>query len=160
MTAKPQGLAPAVLHIRRRFAASPERIFKAWTDPQALLRWFAPPGARILDAECDLRVDGAYRISMQVGEGAPFDHHGRYLEIDPPRRLVFSWLLEYHGCARPAGEMCESVVEIDLRPHGEETELLLTHTLLPSETSCAAHERGWTGCLDGLETYLKTARVS
>ena len=74
------------LDLERTLSAPPERIFRAWTDPDELARWFAPDPEFTTEAEVDLRVGGAYRIRM-----GPYEVAGAYLSIDPPRTLAFSW---------------------------------------------------------------------
>ena len=70
------------IHAQRRFAAPPERVFHAWTEPEALKRWWCPPGWTAADIEVDLRVGGAYRIGMCRGQR---QHAGRCLRHVPRR---------------------------------------------------------------------------
>ena len=56
--------------LQRRFRASPERVFRAWTQPAALREWWCPAGWTAGEIEVDLRVGGAYRIAM-IHSGRP-----------------------------------------------------------------------------------------
>src|SRR6516225_322534 len=83
------------IELQRRFRASPERVFRAWTQPVALREWWCPPGWIAGDIEVDLRVGGAYRIAMtRPAGGAPVAVSGQFLEVDPPERLVYTWCWE------------------------------------------------------------------
>jgi uncharacterized protein YndB with AHSA1/START domain len=102
-------------------------------------RWMSPAGHA--EVEVDLRVGGRFRVAM-VGEGRRIDHTGEYLEISPPRRLVFSWQSPYTG---PEA----TVVTVQLRPVEDRTELVLTHEGLPDD-QVEPHRGGWGRMLDRL----------
>jgi uncharacterized protein YndB with AHSA1/START domain len=79
------------LKMTRRFDAAPERMFDAWTDPSLAHGWlFTTPESESHGAETDLRVGGAWKIVDRRG-GADYTATGQYLEIDRPRRLVFTF---------------------------------------------------------------------
>lgn len=139
-------LEPAQVSLRltRQYPHPREKIFRAWTDPQALKRWFLPgDGHRVRIAEVDLRVGGRYRIVVQSAHGEEHGVAGTYREISAPARLVFTWTWQ-------GGPQVESIVTVELREHPRGTELTLTHERLPDAQSRARHEQGWTGCLDHL----------
>ena len=134
----------ATLRVERRFAAPPERLFAAWSTADALSRW-AAPGEMRSTAEVDLRVGGRYRIAMEGPDGAVHVVSGAYREIDPPRRLVYTWQWE-----RKDG-FPETVVTVEFRPRADGgTDLVLVHEGLPGEDSYARHAHGWDGSLDKL----------
>ena len=84
--------APIELRLRRRFDAPVERVWRAWTDPQALMRWFGPAETRrVLRAETDVRVGGAYQVGFSTEDGLEHHASGYYREVEPLRRLVFTW---------------------------------------------------------------------
>jgi uncharacterized protein YndB with AHSA1/START domain len=156
MNAQAAAAAPALysLAMKRTFNAPRETVFRAWTDADLLAKWFGPAGVTVSGAEIDLKTGGAYRIAMVLPDGSDVVHHGHYREIDPPARLVFTWLLEGQACAGSGNPSGETVVTVTLRDADGRTELTLTHEMLPSETARDNHERGWTGCLDGLAAML------
>src|SRR5262249_55622945 len=87
------------LTITRTFNAKPEAVFKPWTDPQALMRWFAPSDDFTTPvAEVDPRVGGRYRIQMKDPAGQFHTVRGTYREVTPPARLVFTWTWEEGSC--------------------------------------------------------------
>jgi uncharacterized protein YndB with AHSA1/START domain len=81
---------------------------------------------------------------------------GRYLEIEPPRRLVFTWAWhEKDDFASPRGQ--ESIVTIQFNPVGERTEMLFTQAVFKEQSALAAHNRGWTESFDKLGDFLRRA---
>ncbi|MCY3545288.1 MAG: SRPBCC family protein [Gemmatimonadetes bacterium] len=130
------------LHIVRTVAASPERVFEAWTDPEQVKLWTCPdPGAQV-DVEIDLRVGGHYSIRMHV-EGGPFTAYGTYREVDPPRRLAYTWGWKEEAHAMKA----ETVVTVEFVPVGGGTEIRLTHDGFPTPDDRKGHEEGWQICV-------------
>ena len=140
---EPGGTTPVKL--RRLLPATAEEVFAAWTDPSLMGRWLSPGGHA--EAEVDLRVGGRFRVTM-VGQGQRIEHAGEYLEVDPPRRLAFTWASPFTGPG-------PSVVTVELRPLEDGTELLLTHEQLP-EDQIEPHAGGWGRMLDRLTEEVLT----
>jgi uncharacterized protein YndB with AHSA1/START domain len=129
---------PAV-RIERHLPASPEALFARWTDPSSMARWLSPTGKA--EVRADVRVGGRFTIVM-VGEETRLEHTGKYLAIEPPARLAFTWVSPYTGDE-------PSVVTVELRPSGAGTMLVLTHERLPSD-QVEPHTRGWGSIIDNL----------
>jgi uncharacterized protein YndB with AHSA1/START domain len=137
------------LEIRRTLRAPPERVFAAWTDPAWLARWMSPVGrARV---EADARVGGRLHVVME-GDGRVITHTGQFLEVDPPRRLSFTWRSPFTGDR-------DSRVTVVLEALGGVTELTLRHELLPSGAA-ESHAGGWGSMLERLERELAEAEVT
>src|SRR5262245_14792274 len=109
--------------------ASPEHVFTCFTDPARMLRWI---GTAI---ELDPRPGGLFRV---VPNGVDVIV-GKFLELTPPSRVVFTWGFEGAGQALPAGA---SIVEVTLRAVDGGTEVRLVHRSLPQDT-VDRHDRGW-----------------
>lgn len=135
---KADATATATIVVRRKIAATPEELFDAWLDPQALALWMRPTGIRRTTATNDARVGGRYEILME-GDQASYPHHGVYRTIDRPRRLAFTWVSK-----GTLGR--ESLVTVDFVPQGALTEVVITHEQLPDGAS-ASHTEGWTSAL-------------
>jgi uncharacterized protein YndB with AHSA1/START domain len=140
------------LEVRRTLAAPPARVFAAWTRPEELKRWAAPGAFTTPLAEVDLRVGGRYRIHMREPDGKEHRVVGVYREVDPPRRLVYTWSWETNP------EVTDSVVTVEFHDRGGSTELVLRHEKLPTTESRDRHAMGWGGCLDKLETVVSASR--
>jgi uncharacterized protein YndB with AHSA1/START domain len=131
---------PREVEIRRRLPAAVSQVFRWWTEADRLEEWMSPSGS--VEAQVDLRVGGAFLIAMK-SEGTVIEHAGEYLEIDPPRRLVFSWSSAYTGPG-------PSLVTVELEPDGEGATLLrLVHSELPDAVA-DSHRGGWGKMLDRL----------
>jgi len=131
------------LVIERVLPAPPEEVFDAWTAPARMASWMSPTGGA--EAQSDPRVGGSFRVVM-MGEGLRIEHTGTYLELDPPRRLVFTWVSPYTG-PEP------SMVTVELHPHDDGTRLVLTHERLPAEV-VDSHRGGWGSMLERLTLTL------
>ena len=128
--------------VRRLLPAAREEIWTLWTTPERMPEWFLDGGSATLD----LRVGGRDDLDMHY-PGKSYPHHGQYLEIDPPSRLVFTWISE-------GTEWRTSIVTIELVDRDGDTELTLTHEGLLSEKNAADHEGGWTEILGWLDKLL------
>jgi uncharacterized protein YndB with AHSA1/START domain len=135
-------MGPSHIVLPRIYDAPPERVFRAWTDPASAKVWLARGG----DAVVDARPDGLFYLGMAF-EGGIHPHYGRYLRVESPRLLEFTWLSE-----STRGK--ESVVTIEFTARGSQTELRLTHEGLPDEDMAQKHVAGWTHFLDALVARL------
>jgi uncharacterized protein YndB with AHSA1/START domain len=70
--------------------AAPENVFRAWTDPELLPRWFAPKPWTTASATLDPRPGGASLVVMRSPEGNEFPNPGVYLDVVPNRRIVLT----------------------------------------------------------------------
>ncbi len=140
------------LRMRRLLDAPREKVFAAWTRPEAMKRFLRPhetwtnPSLR-----ADARVGGSYRVAMRDPDGKVFTVGGVYREVVRPERLVFTWTWEKGHAA--AGK--ETVVTIVLRARGKKTEMIFTHDLLPSAAEKTGHRGGWTGCFRILRSRVE-----
>lgn len=93
--------APRInVRVTRRYTAPPERVFDAWLDAEMIGKWMFGPALRdeeIVRLSLDARVGGSFSFVVRR-QGEEIDHMGEYLEIDRPRRLVFTW---GYGWRRP-----------------------------------------------------------
>jgi uncharacterized protein YndB with AHSA1/START domain len=135
------------LTITRTLPASPDRCFRAWTDPQALKHWFGPGAAEVMLAETDPRVGGRYRLVMRAPGGEEHDVSGEFREVVANRRLVFTWAW------RSTPER-QSLVTVEFVPDGVATTLTLTHEQFADEAVRDRHHQGWTGSLDKLAAFV------
>jgi uncharacterized protein YndB with AHSA1/START domain len=140
------------LVVRKTIHATPERRFKAWTDPAQLLEWWGPEGVTCIDPEVDLRVGGRYRIGNRLPDGKILWIAGEFEVVDPPRQLTYTWRLEGTTGAFER-------VTVRFEPRGSSTEVVVTHERIANEAHRDQHAYGWRGCLDGLEEYVGLERL-
>jgi uncharacterized protein YndB with AHSA1/START domain len=140
----------AVLQLRRVIAAPRERVFAAWTTPSDIKAWFGPDNCRVLDAQIDLRIGGAYCFHLSTQRLGEIKVRGRYQEVTPPSKLIYTWQWEGHPELTPG----PSLVSVEFVEAGTSTEIRLRHEQLPSIESRDAHGHGWNETLGKLERYL------
>jgi uncharacterized protein YndB with AHSA1/START domain len=134
------------LVIKRRFDASPERLFDAWTDPNLAARWlFTGPTSQAHRAELDVRVGGAWVIEDRRG-GVDYRALGQYLEVDRPRRLCFTF-------GMPRFSPAFNKVTVEIAPDGTGSLMTLTQEGLPAD-HIAATRQGWNAMFDALAAHL------
>jgi uncharacterized protein YndB with AHSA1/START domain len=143
-------IASAAVVVRRAIAASPEVLFDAFLDPEALAEWMRPGEIRSTVAHVEPRVGGAYQITMQ-GQSGAIIHTGVYRHIERPKRLIFTW-------RSPGTEERDTLVTIDFVPAGKRTEVVVTHEQLP-ESAMPSHSRGWTSGLEHLDEACQQGLV-
>jgi uncharacterized protein YndB with AHSA1/START domain len=134
------------LKMSRRFDASPQRLFDAWTDPSVAHGWlFTGPGSERHSAEMDLRVGGKWTIVDRRG-GVDYTAIGEYLEIERPRRLAFTF-------GMPQFSPAFSQVTIEIVADGAGAVMTLIQEGLPPE-HIPATEDGWAKMFDALADRL------
>jgi uncharacterized protein YndB with AHSA1/START domain len=134
------------LVLRRILPASREQVFAAWTDAESMRDWMCPGEIVSAEAHLDPRVGGAYRIVMRDRAGA-YEHTGEYLVVEPPARLVFTWIAKNTG-GRP------TLVTVELFPHEHGCELVLTHEKLPEGEVLDRYRGGWGQITERLAAHL------
>jgi uncharacterized protein YndB with AHSA1/START domain len=123
----------------------PERLFTSFVRSGELARWWGPHGFSTPEVELDARPGGRYRFTMQPPDGDAFHVTGEFLEVDPPRRLSFTFAYE-----EPAPDDRETVVVLDLRSTGDGTEISLTQGPFATEERRDLHRAGWTESFERL----------
>jgi uncharacterized protein YndB with AHSA1/START domain len=143
----------ALVQIRRRLPASREDVFRAWTDPALLAQWFKPPGGSSGGVEMDVRVGGRYRCAMKL-PGYTYYAVGEFVEIDPPKRLVFTF-----GWEHAIVSLTDSLVTIEFEDRDSETEVRVTHERLGGPVMRALHRWGWRQLLWEIARRLRQGMV-
>lgn len=138
----------AQLRLTRVYPVAAEKVWRAWTDPQALSRWFGPGDTQsVTKARLDVRVGGAYSIAFRTEDGQEHRVGGVYQEVEPGRRLVFSW-------AWQSTPERVSRVTVQLTPVDGGTELDFRHDRFFNEEAQSNHARGWGGAFEKLDSLL------
>ena len=144
-------------------AAPPARVFQAITDPNQLAQWWGQQGLyRITESKADVRPGGKWS-SVGVGaDGASFRVDGEYLEVDPPRLLVHTWIASYSGSLKTVVRWeLEPTTVHGLHPNGPRkagtgTLVKIRHEgFAGARQQAAGHAEGWKRVLGWLEGYLE-----
>ena len=133
-------------------AAPPERVFRSLTDASELVAWWgADEMYRTKDWVIDLRPGGKWSTRAVNADGTESTVDGEYLEVDPPRRLVYTW--------RPSwDDYAVTTIEYELRPIASGTRLLVTHSGFGDRgTAAAGTGEGWKRVLEWLGEFIEAA---
>jgi len=139
-----------------QIAAPPDRVFKALTDPKALMRWFNSPECPVKSWEMDARPGARYRYSTEQGtivvnNVSELECHGEILEIDPPRLLVYTWIANWQD-----DKSRRTIVRWELTPEATGTRVKVTHSGLAEEDIARKdYSGGWPGVLENLKTFAE-----
>ena len=142
------------LVVTRTFNAPAHIVFDAWSKPELLKRWWAPKsyGVSLFECESDLRVGGAYRFAFGRDPKNPEVFSGRYLEVNPPSRLVLTQVYQRMSSAG------EAVITAAFEESQGRTRLTLRQ-LFPSKEAlegalASGMEPGMRVTLDQLEALV------
>lgn len=144
------------VRLTRWLKAEPQRVFAAWTDPAQVTKWWTPADdIDLVASEVDARVGGV----LKLGYRRRGTEHvnvilGRYTDVDPPSRLVFTWAWQPPHDEFPDDQLdFESTVTVELTAVDGGTQINLTHEGLPAGELAERHDWGWNGALDHLVGY-------
>lgn len=140
-------------------------VFKAWTEPERLMRWWAPKGWTTRACKVDLRPGGVFHYCMRSPEGQDAWGRGVYREITAPERIVYtdSFSDESGNVVEPthyglsADYPTEAQVTVTLTEQEGRTKLVLQHAIPASAPARAECEQGWIEMLERLEALVATA---
>lgn len=145
------GVDGPVVDVVSRFRAPREKLFRTWTDPKLISKWFmAVPGYLPALSEVDLEELGAWKITVRPGSDVGQSViHGNFFQIVPGKELAYSWTgnmpgAEYYTLVNAQFEDGDTGGSI----------LRLTHGVFRSEPDRDAHAQGWNLCLAGLAREL------
>ena len=143
------------VHLRRTIAAPPERVYRAWLDPELMVKWLAPAGFSVRKAEVDERVGGRLSVWHEDGDGNDLGGaESEIVELVPGERIVLDW--HFVGPDRTTDPAAATRLTIEFKPTPEGTQLDLTHDRLDGLRArypdiADGVERGWASALDSLD---------
>lgn len=144
------------LHLSRVFRARRETVFRAWSTPEHVKRWFAPEGCTVTEATVDMRVGGKFELNMRA-PGMENWLRGSFVEIVPDTRLVIDMRIDDSD----GTPLFRAYTEVDFAdaPGGTRLDVTQTYTLIDLSKAwmLAGAPQGWNSTLDNLER--ETARM-
>jgi uncharacterized protein YndB with AHSA1/START domain len=140
----------ASVRIDRHYRAAPEKVWRAWTDPQALSCWFGPgDGPSLVTADLDVREGGRFVLAFKTPDGETQQASGVYQAVEPERLRGLS------GAGKGTPERV-SRISIALSPAGDGgTDLSFVHDRFFDDHSRANHERGWQLFFVNLDRFVQ-----
>ncbi len=135
--------------LTRRFPDSPETLFRAFTDPDALRQWWGPKDFRIDTIEFQATVGATYHVTLTAPDGSRWAHEGRFLEVEPPRRLVYTWQWTDGPLSR-----AETLVELTFADASGGTLVTVSHSRFVSDVECDLHVDGWEDTFARIAVWL------
>ena len=138
-----------VLKQERVFDAPPEQVFGLLTEPTEVAKWWGPHGFTTPDILIDLRVGGSLRFTMQPPDGESFHLSGKFLQIEFPSELTFTFSWE-----EPVPDDRDTVVELSLAPLDGLTTVTLTQREFATEERLELHRSGWADSFEKLDALL------
>lgn len=153
---------PAVaVRVERTLRAPPERVFRAFLDPDLIRGWMAPDDLTIDRVSVEARVGGRIEVWHSRNGASTGKFLGSFVRIDPPRELVYRWA--FVGTEPEKGEYFDTLVTVRLAPlAGDRTRIVVVHEKLEELRRGAPHVHGrlvpgWNNCLDQLDRVLGAA---
>ncbi len=131
-------------------AAAPTEVFRAWTDPHVVQRWFGPAPGALVAATVDLRIGGQWCFVEHQSGAASSGFSGQYVVVEPPERLVFTWEKFATDANGVRTSTAPSRVEIRLAQNGVGTDLHITHSGIVGHEMRRGFAGGWNRGIAGL----------
>lgn len=139
--------APAgVLELTRVFDAPRELVFRLWSSPEHIARWWGPETCWLDTVEMDFREGGEWSFWMRNGNGLDHWIGGTYRRIDPPSRLIFTYVNRYDGH--------ETEVDLTFSEAGGKTKMRFRQEAFLSVAERDGHGEGWSSTFALLADYL------
>lgn len=141
---------PSTIKLHRVFKTTPERLYKAFTSPEALVKWMAPHGFTAKVHSMDMRKGGSYRMSFtNLGTGSSHSFGGEYLEVVPNQRLRHT---DKFDDPNLPGTM---TVTVEMKKVMVGTELNITQEGVPDVIPAEACYLGWGESLELLKLLVE-----
>jgi uncharacterized protein YndB with AHSA1/START domain len=140
---------PFSLRVEREMKASPQVLFRAWTEQ--LDRWFAAAGSVLMEAKINKAFffETEFRAATQT-KTTRHPHYGRFLRLERDRLIEITWVTDAEGT-----KGAETVVTVELIPRSAGTLLRLSHSGFPDAASRDQHEQAWPFVLEHLDSCMK-----
>ena len=145
----------SVLTLSRSFAAPRGGVFRAWTEPEEVARWWGPRGFTAPVCALDPRPDGAIRIHLRGPDGAVHRSRGVFHEVEPPERLAFTMIVD----GADGRILIETFITATFAERGQKTSLGVQVRVVQRAPEFAAARagmaEGWSQSFERLAAHLR-----
>jgi uncharacterized protein YndB with AHSA1/START domain len=138
------------LTVARLIDAPRALVFRAWTEPEQIARWWGPKDFTTVEYRMDVRPGGGYWFVMRAPDGTDHRKRGVYREIVAPERIVFTFA--WVDAAGHSGR--ETLITVTLEDVGGKTRLTLRQSGFDAAEWRDSHVTGWTSCLERFAAYM------
>jgi uncharacterized protein YndB with AHSA1/START domain len=138
------------LLIERLLDAPPSLVYKVWTEPEHLIRWWGPKDFSTPSCDMKVKPGGRFRMLIRSGDGTDYWMRGEYREVVEAERLVFTFAWEDEN----GDPVHETLVTVKFEPEGKKTRFSFHQALFRTPVECEDHRGGWTECFDRLSEYV------
>ncbi len=149
------------IQIKREIDAPRDVVFKCWTEPERIIKWFSPRGFTTPYCTIDLRNGGIFRICMRSADGKNYWSKGIFREILTPHRIIRTDVFSDEQGHTVSPEKYgiinwpqETIITVNFVERAERTEVTVNHTPIRAGKERDMCEQGWNECLDKLSDYL------
>jgi uncharacterized protein YndB with AHSA1/START domain len=139
----------AALRITRWYDATPDEVFRAFTDPDLLRQWWGPRGFIFEQLDFPAAEGRPYSVRLRSPDGTSFAHEGVFLQVDAPRALAYSWRWTEGPLDR-----AETLVQLTFVPERQGVTVSLCHSRFANQDECDKHV-GWVQSFDQLGVLLE-----
>ncbi len=152
MAKKPPMSAVSPITLTRTFNCRIEKVFSYWNDSERFKKWWRPAGFKMVNAHVEARPGGEYSFELQMPDGTLCMQYGRFQELTPPTKLVFTNKCEARDCCEQ-----ETLVTAEFRQQGTLTELSVRHELMPNQACRDQAVKNWESVMQALAQALVRA---
>lgn len=151
LTAITTNRTASAVKLQRVVGASAERVYRAWTDPEQIKKWFGCEYVTNIEVSQDLVVGGAYEVRMTTStDDGVITINGEYREIVPNKKLVYTW-----NSDSPEYPARDTLVSVQFNQRDNGTEIVVEHTNFALEKSVEGHSIGWTASFNKISEMLE-----
>lgn len=141
-----------LIELRHSFAIAKQKLFTLLSTPSHMEQWFSPdPSIVVKVIKHEFKKAGLYHLQYSQPDGSQQNVQGRFLQIDPPDTICFSW--QWLAPDSHAGS--ETLVTWSLSEHDKGTELLVVHERLPDTEYLQRHHAGWLATIKRLQVAVE-----